>query len=35
VEKQGRFKKMSIEQLNQMQSWVDAKWNEYLKRAEG
>jgi len=34
VEKQGRFKKMSIEQLKQMQSWVDTKWSEYLQRAE-
>lgn len=35
VEKQGRFRKMSMEQLGQLQRWVDAKWNEYLKRAEG
>ncbi|MEA3471636.1 MAG: thiamine pyrophosphate-dependent enzyme, partial [Thermodesulfobacteriota bacterium] len=34
VEKQGRFKKMSIEQLNQLQSWVDSRWNEYLRRAD-
>lgn len=34
VEKQGRFKKMSIEQLNRLQSSVDARWNEYLRRAE-
>lgn len=34
VEKQGRFKKMSIEQLKQMQSWVDSKWSEYMQRAE-
>ena len=34
VEKQGRFKKMSIEQLKQMQSWVDTKWSEYMQRAE-
>ncbi len=34
VEKQGRFRKMSIEQLNQLQSWVDNRWNEYLRRAE-
>ena len=33
VEKQGRFKKMSIEQLRQMQTWVDAKWDEYMVRA--
>jgi pyruvate/2-oxoacid:ferredoxin oxidoreductase beta subunit len=34
VERQGRFKKMSIEQLNQLQTWVDTRWNEYMKRAE-
>jgi len=35
VERQGRFKKMSIEQLSHLQRWVDAKWHEYLRRAEG
>jgi pyruvate ferredoxin oxidoreductase beta subunit len=35
VERQGRFRKMSIEQLRQLQRWVDTKWNEYVKRAEG
>jgi pyruvate ferredoxin oxidoreductase beta subunit len=34
LEKQGRFRKMNIEQLNQQQAWVDAKWQEYLRRAE-
>ena len=34
VERQGRFKKMSMEQLGQLQRWVDGKWNEYLRRAE-
>ena len=33
IEKQGRFKKMSIEQLNQFQKWVDGRWNEFLERA--
>ena len=33
VERQGRFKKMSIEQLNKLQAQVDKRWNEYLKRA--
>ena len=33
LEKQGRFRKMNIEQLNQQQAWVDAKWEEYLRRA--
>jgi pyruvate ferredoxin oxidoreductase beta subunit len=35
VERQGRFRKMSIEQLRQLQRWVDTRWNEYLERAEG
>jgi pyruvate/2-oxoacid:ferredoxin oxidoreductase beta subunit len=34
VERQGRFKKMSMEQLGQLQRWVDNKWNEYLRKAE-
>jgi pyruvate ferredoxin oxidoreductase beta subunit len=34
VERQGRFKKMSMEQLGQFQRWVDHKWNEYMRRAE-
>jgi pyruvate ferredoxin oxidoreductase beta subunit len=34
VERQGRFKKMSMEQLGQLQRWVNTKWSEYLKRAE-
>jgi pyruvate ferredoxin oxidoreductase beta subunit len=34
LEKQGRFRKMNIEQLNQQQAWVDARWQEYIKRAE-
>jgi pyruvate ferredoxin oxidoreductase beta subunit len=33
VEKQGRFKKMSIEQLSQLQDWVDDRWEEYKKKA--
>lgn len=33
IEEQGRFKKMSLEQLKQIQSAVDAKWEEYRKRA--
>ncbi len=35
VERQGRFKKMNIEQLSKLQDWVDKQWDEYLKRAEG
>ena len=34
LEKQGRFRKMNIEQLQQMQRWVDGKWQEYLRRAQ-
>jgi pyruvate ferredoxin oxidoreductase beta subunit len=35
VERQGRFRKMSMEQLRQTQRWVDTRWQEYLKRADG
>lgn len=35
IEEQGRFKKMSVEQLNQIQRSVDDKWDEYVKRSEG
>jgi pyruvate ferredoxin oxidoreductase beta subunit len=34
IERQGRFRKMSMEQLRQIQRWVDTRWNEYLRRAE-
>ncbi len=34
VERQTRFKKMSIEQLNQLQSWVDKRWNDFMRQAE-
>ena len=34
LEKQGRFSKINPEQLNQLQAWVDAKWQEYQRRAE-
>jgi pyruvate ferredoxin oxidoreductase beta subunit len=34
VERQGRFRKMSLEQLGQFQRSVDHKWNEYMRRAE-
>ena len=33
IERQGRFKKMSIEQLSQFQKRVDSRWNECLERA--
>ena len=34
LEKQGRFKKMNIEQLHQVQHWVDGKWQEYERRSK-
>lgn len=34
IERQARFKKMSMEQLAQLQSIVDERWNEYVGRAE-
>jgi len=33
IEQQGRFKRMSAEQLDQIQSSVDANWEECVKRA--
>jgi pyruvate ferredoxin oxidoreductase beta subunit len=35
IERQDRFKKMSEEQLHSMQKFIDNKWDEYLKKAEG
>jgi len=35
LERQGRFRKADIEQLDQIQRWVDIRWSEYLKRTEG
>lgn len=35
IERQDRFKKMSVEQLSRFQKFIDSKWNEYLKKAEG
>ncbi|MDQ1277456.1 MAG: pyruvate ferredoxin oxidoreductase beta subunit [Thermodesulfobacteriota bacterium] len=34
LERQGRFKKMNIEQLHQVQHWVDSKWQEYERRSQ-
>jgi pyruvate ferredoxin oxidoreductase beta subunit len=34
LERQGRFRKMSLEQLSNFQRWVDARWHEYLRRAQ-
>ncbi|MBN2282484.1 MAG: pyruvate synthase subunit beta [Deltaproteobacteria bacterium] len=34
VERQSRFKKMSIEQLNRFQHHVDSRWDEFVRRAE-
>ncbi len=33
VERQNRFRKMSNEQLDQVQSWVDKRWHEFVRRA--
>ncbi|MFA7462757.1 MAG: thiamine pyrophosphate-dependent enzyme [Anaerovoracaceae bacterium] len=33
VERQMRFRKMSIEQLNQLQAWVDRRWDDLVRRA--
>ena len=35
VERQSRFKKMSIDQLGTLQASVNHRWEECLKRAEG
>jgi len=35
VERQGRFRKMSMEQLGTLQASVRGRWEECLKRAEG
>jgi pyruvate ferredoxin oxidoreductase beta subunit len=34
IERQDRFKKMSVEQLSRFQKFIDTKWNEYIKKAE-
>jgi pyruvate ferredoxin oxidoreductase beta subunit len=34
IERQERFKKMSVEQLSRLQKFIDSKWNEYVKKAE-
>ena len=34
IERQDRFKKMSVEQLSRFQKFIDNKWNEYIKKAE-
>lgn len=35
IERQDRFKQMSEEQIKSLQKFIDNKWNEYLKKAEG
>ncbi len=35
IEQQGRFKKMSVDQLALIQSAVDDNWNGYVKRSQG
>jgi pyruvate ferredoxin oxidoreductase beta subunit len=34
VESQGRFSKITPEQLEALQTWVDRRWDDYVKRAE-
>ena len=34
LERQARFRKMSLEQLSNVQRWIAGKWQEYLRRAE-
>lgn len=34
LEKQARFQKMNLGQIRQFQDWVDAKWQEYTRRAQ-
>lgn len=34
LERQGRFRRMNIEQIRQFQSWTDRKWHEYEKRSQ-
>lgn len=34
LEKQSRFKKMNLEQIQKFQQWVDVKWHEYVRRAQ-
>ncbi len=35
TERQGRFDKISPEQLNALQTWADRQWEAYIERAEG
>jgi pyruvate ferredoxin oxidoreductase beta subunit len=34
IEAQGRFKKITEEQIDELQNWVNAKWKRYLERAK-
>ena len=34
LEKQERFQKMNLAQMQQFQHWVDSKWQEYMRRAQ-
>ena len=34
LEKQSRFQKMNLEQMQRFQRWVDGKWQEYMRRAQ-
>ncbi len=33
VERQMRFRKMNVEQMDQLQSWVDKRWNDFVRRS--
>lgn len=34
LEKQERFQKMNLQQIQRFQQWVDGKWQEYLRRSQ-
>ncbi|MDD5168842.1 MAG: thiamine pyrophosphate-dependent enzyme [Syntrophales bacterium] len=34
LEKQARFQKMNLDQIQRLQQWVDNKWKEYMRRAK-
>ena len=34
LEKQARFQKMNLDQIQKLQQWVDGRWKEYMRRAQ-
>jgi pyruvate/2-oxoacid:ferredoxin oxidoreductase beta subunit len=34
LEKQARFQKMNLDQMQRFQRWVDGRWQEYMRRAQ-